>query len=481
MKRLSWTELLLLPLGICGLTTCWLALWVRWLMAAAGHAGEPSVSPLAMLVILAASAFITRWSLAGSSNNLQLQRPQVVISAAGLAAVGGLLWWTFGARFPADYFHRFTEWGRLMSPEALALAVGVLLWWQGIRIGRDDDLHTTARGELWLGVSALAILFIVNKIDPRLTTAEGFWPTVLFFVIGLSTLAVAGLEQDRRIQATSGPALGVSRDWLGTVGALIGAIVAGAVGVAALVTPETLTAVNSLLDLVGVIILDGFGFLVYLMALLLLPVTEVIVRGLIPFLRLLTSFNFPLNLGLSAPSPEDIDRAARQLAGTPPARLIEVALVLGVILLIFMAAVRRLRRPAGGDGPEETHESVFSRDLVWRQLRSLFAGRAAKPPAAPPYFPLDGPVDPRLSIRRAYQQLLAWAAAAGQPRHPPQTPHDYARTLGVRAPALGDDIRQLTELYVRARYGGQVSPADAGLADAALGRLLSSGGLAEHS
>ena len=298
MKRLSLTELVLLPVGLAALNTCWLALWVRWLTAAGDLGAEPGVSPLVMLITLIAGVFITRWAVAAAQNNLELQQPQRLIGFSGLAAVVGVLWLTFGERFPVDYFRSFTEWGRLVSAEALALGVAVLLWWRAIRIGRDDDLHSSARREFSGGVLALAALFVCNKINPQLATPEAFWPTLLFFAIGLGALALAGFEQDRRIQtAGAGIGLGLSRGWLGTVGAIIGCIIAGATLVVVLVSPDSIAGLDAQLDAVGVIVINLFGLVIYLIAVALLPVAEALVRALLPLLHLLAglSANFKLN------------------------------------------------------------------------------------------------------------------------------------------------------------------------------------------
>jgi hypothetical protein len=480
LKRSSWTELLLLPVGICGLTPCWLALWLHWLLAAGNRSSAPAVSPLAMLATLVFGTFVTRWSLSTTRNNLQLQQPQRAIGLGGLAAVTGLLWLTFGAHFPMDYLRQFTAWGQWLSPEALALGAGVLCWWQAIRIGRDDDLHSTARREFSLGVTALAILFIVNKVNPQFNTAEAFWPTILFFVLGLSALALAGFEQDRRIQsAAGGPGLGVNQGWLGTVGALIGAIIAGAVALSALVSPETFTSLDRLLDLVGTILIQAVGFLVYWAAVALLPLGQALAQVLLLLLRRIAGLSMNLGLSLNIPSPEQINAAARQLAQTPPFRLLEIAVVFGVILLVFAGAVRRFRRLGGNDDLEEVHENILSSELVWRQLKSLWTRQAAPPADLPDFLTLADSADPRQAVRRVYQQLLEWAASGGLARRPRQTPYSFANTLGIDIPEAQAAIEQLTEIYVRARYGGPITAADVGQAEAAARRVFESTGPAQ--
>jgi hypothetical protein len=461
---------------MASLITCWLALWVRWLMLAGNLPGRLSVSPPLMLVTLITGAFITRWAIAPAQNNLQLKRPQQIIAVSGLIAILIILWITFGRQFPVDYFYNFTQWGHLLSAEALALLVAVSLWWQAIRIGRDDDLHATARREFSGGLLALTALFILNKLNPHLTNAETFWPTLLFFAVGLGTLAIAGFEQDRRIQKSgTGPGLApaVSRHWLGTVGAIIGFILAGAIMVTALVDPDSLTALDSILNLVGTLLLNVVGFLVYLIAIVILPIAEVLARALLPLLRLLTSIGLHLpSINLGIPTPEEITAAAQQLARTPPFRFIEVVIILGLIALIFVLAVRRFRLLEGNDSSDETHESIFSRELLWSQIKNLFAQRSvATLIPLPPYLLLDSlSNDPQLIVRRAYQTMLQWANT--QPRTPQQTPLAYAQALSNSRPQARAALTLLTEVYVRARYGQHISADEARQAEQAVQQIV---------
>ncbi|HLF03365.1 MAG TPA: hypothetical protein VI547_15385, partial [Anaerolineales bacterium] len=121
MKRLHWIETFMLPLALAALTVSWLTLWVKWIMLASGVLGGPAVPGWLMLITIAAGAFVTRRAIASVPDNLHLQRAQRVIGLSGLAAVVGVLWITFGAQFPIDYFLNLTEWGHLLSPEAIAL------------------------------------------------------------------------------------------------------------------------------------------------------------------------------------------------------------------------------------------------------------------------------------------------------------------------------------------------------------------------
>lgn len=109
----------------------------------------------------------------------------------------------------------------------------------------------------------------------------------------------------------------------------------------------------------------------------------------------------------------------------------------------------------------------------WRAWwAALFGVRTARVPQAPP----DGPVaptptlpslahygDPFLSglaksmkpdelVRYSFEALEAWARQQGCPRHPQQTPAEFALEVGRTDPALASEARALARLYGRAAY-----------------------------
>jgi len=449
---------------MAALCTCWLTLWVRWavLVADVGY-DAPTISPLFMMITIVAGVFVTRFATASARDNLDLQRAQTIIAGSGMAAVLAVVWITFGTRFPFDYFRNFTEWGRLGSPEITAFIAAVVLWWRGIRIGRSDDLHDTAQREFQGGVAALAVLFIATKVYPVLAPADVFWPLIIFFAIGLGSLALAGFEEDRRIQKEStGSGLGVSRHWLLTVGSIIGLVLVGGIGVAAAVNPDTITAINQLLDTLALWVITVIGLMAYVVVWLLLPVLTVIVRILWEIVQpILQNIPRPSFEG-SPPDPKDFTAGVRLLVGTPAVRGLMLLLILLIVALTFWIAVRRFRLLAAQGEADETRESIISRELILSQLRGLFSRR--RPPsivAPPPYLALDGPADdPRLIIRRAYQTMLDWAQTRRLPRAPRQTPALYAEALSAAVPQAGEAVTILTGAYVRARYDVEPIPPD---------------------
>ena len=82
----------------------------------------------------------------------------------------------------------------------------------------------------------------------------------------------------------------------------------------------------------------------------------------------------------------------------------------------------------------------------WRRRAgpAIAAARARRRPASP--------------IAAAYAAVLARLARAGHPRDPATTPRELAATLGARGVPGAADLGELTELYYRAQWGGELGP-----------------------
>jgi hypothetical protein len=59
---------------------------------------------------------------------------------------------------------------------------------------------------------------------------------------------------------------------------------------------------------------------------------------------------------------------------------------------------------------------------------------------------------PEELVRYTFEALEAWARDNGHPRLPDQTPHEFARSIGVTPSSLTDDARYLAELYCQVAY-----------------------------
>jgi len=94
-----------------------------------------------------------------------------------------------------------------------------------------------------------------------------------------------------------------------------------------------------------------------------------------------------------------------------------------------------------------TRRLLRRRGRAPRDLRPARAGTVWTAPAI-------GPVD------RLYRKTLGRLARAGWPRHPNETPREYAERVRAAGLVPGDGFDRLTDRYAAARFGGHVIDAD---------------------
>ena len=451
MRRLNWIENVILPLAAAVFTAAWVEPWVRWGLRIGGNDRPFLLSPLMLVALMFAATLLARHLLI---TDYSIMHARALVAVISFFVIAGLNWLTFGSPSPAGYLSALINWGYSISPELVALIVTCFLWWRGLTMGSTEIPHDSLAAAFYNGLVAFTTLFIFNVIAPRLTLAEAIPPALIFFAVALGALALAGLEEDRRLQKkATGHWPGLNRRWLGTVIGVIGLIVIGGLIVGTIAAPDWILAlVRPLVDALSLVALLIFSALAYIF---IWPAMY-LAAWLWEMLSYLQGLHLPR-------PPAGTSQTAEQLTEAILSNPIFISvgqsvtwfLLVALILWIFWAAARRLYLLSGGAGDDETRESILSRELLLSQLKSLFSSR--QPQAeSPPYLPLDGERgDPRLIIRRAYRAMLEWAKVNAQPRRPHQTPSAYADALSQAMPDHASAVAALTTAYVAARYAAE--------------------------
>jgi hypothetical protein len=124
-------------------------------------------------------------------------------------------------------------------------------------------------------------------------------------------------------------------------------------------------------------------------------------------------------------------RTAPQQRGFWPALLREVLRELRELLLLLWRPARR---------------------GVARALETATAGARRVAPRRAGEARVTGDLAPRQAVIALYMSMLALAARRGHARLQGQTPREYRDRLGAALPEVDADLRELTDLFVRARY-----------------------------
>lgn len=158
--------------------------------------------------------------------------------------------------------------------------------------------------------------------------------------------------------------------------------------------------------------------------------------------------------------PEEVAPSAPAEPKTVPVWLVGLSIALSIFILVVLLLRRRRRETAvAADATEVTVGKVDVRlwqeimlwlrsagRWLWWRLRWLWTGFDRDEAAA-----LQNEAE-LLPMRRLYRQLLRWSAARGLTRLPGQTPLEFSAVLCEEYPAAETPLRQLTEVYCRARY-----------------------------
>ncbi len=473
MQRNNWLQLVLLPITIAIMFTAWFEPWVQWLVRSTGI-GRASVvpPPLIMIAVILVSTLITRYAL----NHARYERRIVLVS--GFAVLVGVTWLMNFSIFPAGYVLNLLDWQNSVSPELfILLAIGVL-WWRGILIGRsraliDENVERT----FFNGILALAGLMVVDNFTRHVPAPDILAAVLLFFLTALTALIIVNIERAHVQQAEAG-FWRRQRHWLGTALAVVCAILLAGVALAGLLSPDVLrqtfaalgpavTAVGNLL----VEILKPIITLIFSLIAPLVPLLQAVLRVLLQGIMGVLSILHELGAQVNAPK---VQQQIEGFLDSPEfVSLARGSTVVVILIILALLALWALHRSGllSRKNLDETRESIASRELLFHQLKSLFARRHARTESRSGYLALSED-DPRAMVRRAYQGMLQWAAIRVGERAPHQTPSIYADQIARVVPTRHDELLRLTALYQRARYASEdMTAADAQSAQSALVRL----------
>jgi Domain of unknown function (DUF4129) len=475
MKRIDWLQLIILPIAIAIMVVTWVEPWAHWVVLSTGIDRVGQVpSPAAMIALILVSTAVTREAI----RRARYQRRLIVLS--GLLAIIVVTALTYSVTQPAVLLRNLVDWQKSVAPELLTAIVVALLWWRGILIGRSRSLVEENLERTFLnGVLALAFLILVNHFSRRIAPPDMLAAVLIFFAVALTTLTIVNVELARAQQPEAGSWLKRQRHWFATILGVVGAILVGGLLLANFFSPDVLrefiasigSAVSSVANVVTGVLRPLFTFFFWLISPLvplLQAILRVLLEGIMGVLRVIQQLGLQLN---AARAEKDI----KSFLDSPEFVTFSRGTAVALLLILFaLAAIWALRRSGllSRRNPDETRESIASRELLIGQLKNLLNRLRRKQEIDRGlYLPLSG-ADPRRSVRQAYQEFLEWARIRNHAREPYQTPDLYTQRLSSWSAELRQPVSDLTALYLRARYAAdELTPDEAQSAQAALVRL----------
>jgi len=352
----------------------------------------------------------------------------------------------FGNPLEPAWLHSFCagllQVSSVSSPQ-LILVCSILLWWLGGRLLRLRLDFSTSLTEFQFGVAVLLILFFFQAmwtLDlPRLV------PTAMaFFVFSVAGTAVTHAREG------AGWLSGPSRSrWMGLLIFTIVTILIGGMLLVALVKPDILNLILSLLTTAWNFFWDLVFKIVSFLA-GLFPSPEPVAKPIMPSMPQVSGE--PPSWVSFLKMPEWVREV-----GSVMMIAIWMALILGAIWSVSSQIIHWLRQRLENlnDVEVEPMSGAFLDDLLhlfkallsWISRFFCFLLRPFRPPKSRPAS------SPEVSSMRAiYRRMLDWAASAGCPRRATQTPYEYLRILSQWLPEGGQDFTLITNHYVLVRY-----------------------------
>ncbi len=346
--------------------------------------------------------------------------------------------------------------GRSGPPAALTIVTVVTVWFAGLRMSLRPIGHGTVAAHFKAGLILFILVLYLAAIRPQPDLTGSIF---VFFFAGLLSVSIARIET-----VTSGNRGAMDRYWLLTVIVaillvfLLALVIMNSIEAARAagqVLTGILVVIAQFIGDVITLILTPFGYLAYLLILLIQRLTGGAGEKAAP-LKPGAELDPRLSLLQPGEMPPWLDLLLR--AGAV------IALVVISVWLISNALSRR--RGLDENGAAGTRESIGGLGNLWSDLGGFLqglwdrlAGRARKQIAAVLTRP-GADEAAVLSVRQAYARLLRLAARLGTPRPTDRTPLEFLPQLQQALPESGADVAALTDTYNRARYGDAALPAD---------------------
>jgi len=359
------------------------------------------------------------------------------------------------------------------------LSFGLFLLWRGITTGREDLRTDYLYRNFVIGIVSFILLMFVWAASLGLSAGRQVFATLVPYVLAYFFAALTGLGVSNFLSLREG--MGArpkatdlfARRWLILLLSVVLVIVivgsAVATGVSTDVLASTLRPLNTAAGWLARGLMYLLSYLGYIVFAVYWAASFIVnwLRGL--------AGPLPQQPTPSTPGDDLIQKI--QNANTSEGFLLVlkwvvfVAAVATVLFLLWRALYRYWRGPQD-KGYEEINESLWGN--FGADMRSLLKGLADRfrvrrgAHAAPPPAVTMTDDSQFINVRELYRGLLWVAAETGHPKVGAQTAFEYGDVLKWSLAKERKDLSELTDAYVRERYGHVIVDREHG---AALARL----------
>jgi large-conductance mechanosensitive channel len=456
----NWLDVLISVL-VAIIDVAIIAPWILLLLLSTGQDGMSPFVPIGVGVIGVVSFWVARELLSKSWDLAALR-----MASLGAWLVMFIVW--FGLVTDAGFAAPLELIDRLFAFETGAfglLILGAVAWWRALTLASTEDLFEPdfVRSAVMRTVVAQVAVLIVSAMfwtdeASPIQALAAFMIPLGFAACLVAATAIQVRTARLNIRAAADQRL-PGRGWLMAGGGIAGAILLFAALIAMTAGREAwqiviwpivqiLRGLNWVLDW----IILGVALIGYI---LLLPLFWVVQR----LVQDAEQEDFVQETG-DVLEPAEDPPGQMDFIPEPVLQVLQWVVVAVIIALVVWFAVRQLRRmqkKERDEGETELRESMFSRDALMSDLSDMLGGLRRGLWSRRTRFNLR---QEPASVREAYQHVMVHASRQGVPRQPQESPRKYAQRLSESSPDVRDPVDDLTERYIRARYGDLTSDED---------------------
>ncbi len=370
----------------------------------------------------------------------------------------------------------------LLGPEAIH-SVGIVVvilyfYWRGLRLSHSALEPGHVFNSMRVGVGIIIAVIVLQAATNTASSNEIFLllliPLFLMFALVAHALAQTVFVRITHRSGLQGSVLSQERALLGIITAFGGILLLLSLLIGAVASPAFLSSAQRIFTPI-VILYDALANILALILTLLIT----------PIIWLLNLFHFRLKnpnfqvrtsqvVCKQHPRSVQCTKVSPPQGSFNPLFVLTIKILLPVLVLVLLVLIVRLlmrrRSISMTSRVLDIHESVWSWELFWTQMRAFLRALWLR------LFPqLAGETDVQesesevsteptaRSIRDVYRAMLRWASQRGYPRKKDETPYEFRTRLRTRLPFTEPEISTVTEAYTAIRYG-RVVPSEADVA-----------------
>jgi len=456
------------PLAVILMEVFWVYPWLIW-------SRELEVFPwdhtplniFSLLVLIVFSYVITRF-IPSSTRTMKIGKIALILLVIGiiihLEYTPGMI--PFSGEWLKHMTQLVVDSFSTLHPVIPAITASVYLCWRGMSIGSSPTFSSDIYRSFLFGLIGVILLIIIWAAglgtESSLISHAGLYIAGFFF-FGLFALALGNFLNVRQKLLREQSAPLSSKRWLTILFSVIGGMVLVGFGIASLFSPEFIDQATSAFG-------DIVYYLNYALEYLIVPIGYIfeviwyIMTFIINLLRSKNTFE-----DFKFPGLDEIE-GFEEAPPTPTSgfdymvivKWAVVILLVALVIFLLYKAAKRFQSNISDSGVEEYSESLWSwlgftadiRMFFSRLFESWFGSRIRRLRNRITTIGHTETVYPDdMNIREIYRHVLEEAGTAGFKHQSYETPYEYAGRLDAIIPGIDEQVDDITELYVSARYG----------------------------